>query len=122
MVTTVKGGKRVVKVPVDGRSGAPLFELLDLLRLTRKAEPLAKEAVFRSRVKLRDNGDVNQALLAVQDDVVDLVVEMATGGFQIHPRKRGLWNCELPWMVLVGMVNSDSFSPCSFQFKPWDPM
>ncbi|VDO86414.1 unnamed protein product [Heligmosomoides polygyrus] len=43
-----KGGKRGAHVPVDGRSGARLLELRDLLSLTRKAESRAKEAVARS--------------------------------------------------------------------------
>ncbi|VDP45675.1 unnamed protein product [Heligmosomoides polygyrus] len=72
-------GKRGVEVPVDGRFRIPLLKLL--LSLTRKAKPRAKEAVVRSRVELGDNGDVGQAILAIEDDVVDLVVELATGGF-----------------------------------------
>ncbi|VDP27900.1 unnamed protein product [Heligmosomoides polygyrus] len=71
-----KADKRGVEVPVDGRSGIPLLKLHGLLSLTRKAE-----AVVQSRVELGDNGDVGQAILAVEDDVVDLVVELATGGF-----------------------------------------
>ncbi|VDP10685.1 unnamed protein product [Heligmosomoides polygyrus] len=76
-----KAGKRGVEVPVDGRSGTPLLELHGLLSLTREAKTRAKEAVIRSRVELEDNGDVGQAILAIEDDVVDLVVEQATGGF-----------------------------------------
>ncbi|VDP09117.1 unnamed protein product [Heligmosomoides polygyrus] len=76
-----KAGERGVEIPVDSRSGTPLLELRGLLSLTRKAEPRAKEAVVRSRVELGDNGDVGQAILAVEDDVVDLVVELATGRF-----------------------------------------
>uniref|UniRef100_A0A8L8KQD7 DNA-directed RNA polymerase n=1 Tax=Heligmosomoides polygyrus TaxID=6339 RepID=A0A8L8KQD7_HELPZ len=76
-----KAGKRGVEIPVDGRSGTPLLELRGLLSLTRKAEPRAKEAVVRSRVELGDNGNLGQAILAIKDDVVDLVVELATGGF-----------------------------------------
>ncbi|VDO19328.1 unnamed protein product [Heligmosomoides polygyrus] len=52
-----------------------------LLSLTRKVEPLAKEAMVRSRIELRDNGNVGQAILAVEDDVVDFVVELVTGRF-----------------------------------------
>ncbi|VDP13769.1 unnamed protein product [Heligmosomoides polygyrus] len=76
-----KADKRGVEIPVDGRSGTPLLELRGLLSLTRKAEPRAKEAVVRSRVELGDNGDIGQAILAIEDDVVDLVVELATGRF-----------------------------------------
>ncbi|VDP32657.1 unnamed protein product [Heligmosomoides polygyrus] len=57
------------------------LKLRDLLSLTRKAEPRAGEAVIRSRVELGDNGDVGQAIAAIEDDVVDLVVELATGRF-----------------------------------------
>ncbi|VDO81075.1 unnamed protein product [Heligmosomoides polygyrus] len=52
-----------------------------LLSLTREAEPRAKEAVVRAREELGDSGDIGQVILAVEDDVVDLVVELATGGF-----------------------------------------
>ncbi|VDO95015.1 unnamed protein product [Heligmosomoides polygyrus] len=76
-----KAGKRGVEVPVDGRSWIPLLKLHGLLSLTRKAEPCAKKAVVRSRLELGDNGIVGQAMLAIEDDVVDLVVELATGGF-----------------------------------------
>lgn len=37
--------------------------------------------MIRSRIKHGDNGEVVQATLAAESDVVDLVVEMATGGF-----------------------------------------
>ncbi|VDP43747.1 unnamed protein product [Heligmosomoides polygyrus] len=47
----------------------------------RACSPRAKGAVIRSRVELGDNGNVGQAILAIEDDVVDLVVELATGGF-----------------------------------------
>ncbi|VDO77182.1 unnamed protein product [Heligmosomoides polygyrus] len=76
-----KAGKRGVEVAAYDCSGTPLLELRGLLSLTRKAEPCAKEAVVQSRVELGDNGDVGQAMLAVEDDVVDLVVELATGRF-----------------------------------------
>ncbi|VDP31986.1 unnamed protein product [Heligmosomoides polygyrus] len=76
-----KAGKKGVHVPVDGRSGIPLLKLRGLLSLTRKAKPRSKEAVVRSRVELGDNGNVGQAILAIEDDVVDLVMELATGGF-----------------------------------------
>ncbi|VDO73805.1 unnamed protein product [Heligmosomoides polygyrus] len=77
----LKAGKRGIHVPADGCMGIPLLELRGLLSLTRKAKPRAKEAVVRSRAELGDNGDVGQAILAIEDDVVDLVVELATGGF-----------------------------------------
>ncbi|VDO66084.1 unnamed protein product [Heligmosomoides polygyrus] len=76
-----EAGKIGVEVPVDGLSGTPLLKHCGLLSLTRKAKPRTKEAVVRFRVELGDNGGVGQAILAVEDDVVDLVVELATGGF-----------------------------------------
>ncbi|VDP43602.1 unnamed protein product [Heligmosomoides polygyrus] len=75
-----KASKRGVKVPIDGRSGIPLLERHGILSLTRIAEPCAKEAVVRSCVELGDNGNIGQAILAVED-VVDLVVELAAGVF-----------------------------------------
>ncbi|VDO19000.1 unnamed protein product [Heligmosomoides polygyrus] len=76
-----KAGKIGVKVPVDGCSGTPILQLCGLLSLTRRPEPRAKEAVVRSHVELGDNGNISQAILAVEDDVVDLVMELATGRF-----------------------------------------
>lgn len=76
-----KADSRSAKTSIDGRSGALLLESCGRLSLTRKAKPSAKKAVVQSRVELRDNYDVGQTILVVEDDVVDLVVELATGGF-----------------------------------------
>uniref|UniRef100_A0A183FX85 ABC transporter domain-containing protein n=1 Tax=Heligmosomoides polygyrus TaxID=6339 RepID=A0A183FX85_HELPZ len=99
-----KADKRGVEIPVDGRSGTPLLELRGLLSLTRKAEPRAKEAVVRSRVELWDNGDIGQAILAIENDVVDLVVELATGGFpgpQPQPTTSALQCLDYRFMLMV---------------------
>ncbi|VDP08128.1 unnamed protein product [Heligmosomoides polygyrus] len=90
-----KAGKRGVKVPAYGRSGTPLLEFRGLFFLTQKNGTCAK--VVRYRVELGDNGDVSRPILAVEDDVIDIVVEVATGIFP--GLSEGFCNCEFPWMV-----------------------
>ena len=67
--------------------------------------------MVRSRVELGDNRDVGQAILAVEDDVVDLVVELATGGFS-DPSQRGTLLELCVFMEGLGRHDELYFLPC----------
>ncbi|VDO24159.1 unnamed protein product [Heligmosomoides polygyrus] len=72
-------GESGVKVPVDGCSGTPLLKLHCLFSLTRKGT--SREGGGGPIPITWGQVNVGEAILSVEDDVVDLVVELATWGF-----------------------------------------
>ncbi|VDP14166.1 unnamed protein product [Heligmosomoides polygyrus] len=75
-----KADKGGVEVPVDGRSGIPLLGLRGLL-LDAKSETSREGGGGPILCRTWRQRRRRSGILAIEDDVVDLVVELAAGGF-----------------------------------------
>ncbi|KAK6744514.1 hypothetical protein RB195_011311 [Necator americanus] len=106
------------RIPVNDSSGSSLYELGGIFSSPCERKYSPKKAMFLSRMKLWSNSDILLAKPLTNNDVLNFIMISSSGDSHFQHREEGYWNCELPWMVLVVMMNLENLSPYSFHCKP----